>query len=155
VIEGGESQTTGAHEAATPASRDSVRQSPDCRSGWLRRLSLGATLAVFALTSATGRADTASHPNEPVFSAADLTTIARNQTLKDAVGRSPWSVYQALRIIEAQRPNDRVLTSPKDGSAPGHFDPSRDPDLGKLQRIAPEAAHDLFLLIKKASKPKK
>jgi hypothetical protein len=96
------------------------------------------------------RADLSSDPAVPQFSKADIERIERNATLRELYLYNPWLTYRVLRTIEAETGNkDNLPDQPASGPTP--FDEKRDPDLGKLQRVAPEAAVDLFALIKKAS----
>lgn len=127
---------------------------------WLRLLPAGMIPAVLALTlglCVTAAADIEADPPQPAFTAADLAAIARNASLKEAAARDPWVVYRVLRAIDvgaSPAGSPREGTSPAPDSKPpaDGFDSTRDPDLGSLQRVAPEAAHDLFMLIKKATK---
>ncbi|MFL9828672.1 hypothetical protein [Rhodoplanes sp. SY1] len=126
---------------------------------WLHLLPAGMAPAVLALTlglTGTAAADIQASPPRPEFSAADLATIARNESLREAVATSPWVVYQVLRAIDAEASQGRDLLVPRPGlnKPTADFDHARDPDLKTFERVAPEAAHDLFLLIKKASKQK-
>jgi len=101
------------------------------------------------------RADMTTDPPLPQFSKTDVARIERNATLRALYISDPWLTYRVLRSIEAEgvtrtdmpgeaKPAaDAVATAPDDGSS--------DPDLDNFQRIAPEAASDLFALIKRAS----
>jgi hypothetical protein len=96
------------------------------------------------------RADLTSDPPLPQFSKTDIERIERNATLRELYLYNPWLTYRVLRTIDEETgKKDNVPDQPSSGPAP--FDEKRDPDLGKLQRVAPEAAVDLFALIKKAS----
>src|ERR1700761_1110392 len=74
-------------------------------------------------------AELAAEPNLPQFSKTDIERIQRNASLRELYRSNPWLTYRVLPTI----------------------DEKRDPDLGQFQRVAPEAAVDLFALIKKAS----
>ncbi|WP_454620431.1 hypothetical protein [Bradyrhizobium cenepequi] len=98
------------------------------------------------------RADLAPAPALPQFSKTDLTRIERNATLRELYLYNPWLTYRVLRAIDEAVETRRDLgpsQSPPPASPP--FDEKRDPDLGEFQRVAPEAAVDLFAMIKKAS----
>jgi len=94
-------------------------------------------------------------PPLPQFSKTDIARIERNDTLRALYSSNPWLTYRVLRSIDAGAATNRdMLPGAQHQTAPvtaPHFDPGRDPDLDHLQRIAPEAAADLFALIKKAS----
>jgi hypothetical protein len=96
------------------------------------------------------RADLASDPALPQFSKTDIERIERNATLRELYLYNPWLTYRVLRTIDEE--TARKDSAPEGrSSGPAPFDEKRDPDLGQLQRVAPEAAVDLFALIKKAS----
>ena len=84
----------------------------------------------------------------PAFSPAEQAIIARNASLREGVRKDPGAVRRALDTLAADRP---AGTRSREGSVEGLFDEKTDPDLGKLQRASPEAAYDLFQLLKKAS----
>jgi hypothetical protein len=103
------------------------------------------------------RADLTSDPALPQFSKTDVERIERNATLRELYLYNPWLTYRVLRTIdeetgkETRKSNrDNVPGAAAPSSGPAPFDEKRDPDLGQLQRVAPEAAVDLFALIKKA-----
>ncbi len=127
----------------------------DAPAAWLSLIARGIGPAALALTLGLvepARADLAPSHGSPAFSATDLETIARNETLGRVVNASPWLVHRILRRLESApaAPRDHLF----DDAAPAtrDIDLSRDPDLDALQRSSPEAAHDLFLLIKQAGK---
>jgi hypothetical protein len=105
-----------------------------------------------------GRADLSHSESPPFFSAADQQIIKRNATLSQLVKRDPWLVKQVLQAIAApprQAPETggrQGMTRERGAVAPVS---DRDPDLQQLERSSPEAAHDLFQLIKKAIAGKK
>jgi hypothetical protein len=100
------------------------------------------------------RADLTSDPPLPQFTKADIERIERNVTLRELYLYNPWLTFRVLRTIDEETGRkDNLPDTSSSGPAP--FDEKRDPDLGKLQRVAPEAAVDLFALIKKASAGKK
>lgn len=109
-------------------------------------------VALIAGFASRARADLAPDPALPQFSKADLTLIERNATLRELYVYNPWLTYRVLRTIDeagGTRRDDMAGQTLPPASSP--FDEKRDPDLGEFQRVAPEAAVDLFALIKRAS----
>jgi hypothetical protein len=113
---------------------------------------VAAVLAV-ALPAAFADSQTGRHLQ---FSAQERAIIERNADLKGVVARDPRLVRRVLDAIAAA-PAQPAATEPTDRGAvvsePGA--PIRNPDLDNLERSSPEAAHDLFLLLKKASQNRK
>jgi hypothetical protein len=111
--------------------------------------------AVLALAIGPAFADSQTG-KRPQFSPQERTIIERNADLKGVVGRNPRLVRRVLDAIAAA-PAQPVGTGPTDRGAisPEPPAPSRNPDLDNLERSSPEAAHDLFLLLKKASQNRK
>lgn len=97
-------------------------------------------------------ADLGPDPPLPPFSKADLALIERNATLRELYLHNPWLTLRVLRTIDGSSGTSRdAVSSQSPPTDPPPFDEKRDPDLGEFQRVAPEAAVDLFALIKKAS----
>jgi hypothetical protein len=97
-------------------------------------------------------AELAAEPNLPQFSKADIERIQRNASLRELHRVNPWLTYRVLRTIDEQSATrQEVIPDDRHPRKPAPFDEKRDPDLGQFQRVAPEAAVDLFALIKKAS----
>jgi len=118
---------------------------------WLS--SAGAAPAVIAMTLGLTHAAVAeigARPEQPAFTSTDLTIINRNESLKQIVTEDPWVVYRVLRAMDGAA---RELVTPA-VRPEVRVDPKRDPDLGDLPRVAPEAAHDLFILLKKVGQKK-
>jgi hypothetical protein len=118
----------------------------------LTRLHLALLLAL-ALPAASGRADLIHSNAPPDFTAAEQSVIHRNAALDQLVKRDPWLVRRVLDAIArsgAETPDisDRTAVRRRYERPP---QPDRNPDLDHLGRSSPEAAHDLFLLIKKAA----
>lgn len=97
-------------------------------------------------------ADLRHNAEGPQFTPAEAAIIGRNPTLQNLRQRDPWLVRQAVDLIgkaETKSSESRARAGttrlPDFGANFGN-----DPDLQKLERASPEAAHDLFLLIKKA-----
>lgn len=90
----------------------------------------------------------------PVFSLQDHTIIERNAALRRLVNRDPWLLRRVLDAITAADHLSGSAKSTERSAITGerHPVPSRNPDLDNLERSSPEAAHDLFLLIKKAGR---
>jgi hypothetical protein len=93
------------------------------------------------------------------FTADDEIIIARNDLMQDLRRASPQDlrrILDALAFVNTKRNDDpefhrrpaRRLQQGSDAESPA-FDPERNPDLEVYQRSSPEAAHDLFQLLKK------
>ena len=96
-------------------------------------------LAAFALVlcAACASAETALAP--PQFTAEEMQTINRNETLKQVFADDPALIRRVLDDIARDR---GTAFAPPDG-----LDPLKNPDL----RSSPEAAYDLFQLLKRAA----
>jgi hypothetical protein len=86
----------------------------------------------------------------PVFSTQEQAVIRRNAALNDLLPRDPVLVRKVLDAIAfansgGARSNDGQKRKPERPP-----NPKSNPDLENLGRASPEAAHDLFQLIKKA-----
>ena len=95
----------------------------------------------------------------PKFTLAEEIIIARNDALGELAKVDPWSVRKILDAITAARqkqPEAPAAERPRDVTgapprAPGVIiDSARNPDLEYFQRASPEAAYDLFQLLKRA-----
>ncbi len=117
---------------------------------WLSQTVAPVLVALSLGLSSTAKAELVLTTPNPIFSTTDLAAIERNEVLHAAVTRDPWLVYRILRQLEASDRNRDLLPS-RDPAGPRDFDSKHDPDLEQFQRVSPEAAHDLFLLLKKAS----
>jgi hypothetical protein len=92
----------------------------------------------------------------PQFSAADRVVIARNPMLRSVVEQEPAlvrRVLDALAAIESVQPRSSLMPNdrqpiPSPGEPAGT---SSNPDLDRLERTSPEAANDLFQLLKQAA----
>jgi len=99
----------------------------------------------------------------PVFTAADDVVIERNEVLQDLRRISPRDVRRildALAFVASKRNDDpdfhrkparRMQRDNNTADRPA-FDPEKNPDLVVYQRSSPEAAHDLFQLLKQIKK---
>jgi hypothetical protein len=125
---------------------------PDLLRRMITRLATPVAVALIVGFANLARADLASDPALPQFSKADVARIERNATLRELYLYNPWLTYRVLRTIDESvgMTKDAIPNQPP-SSATSPFNEKRDPDLGELQRVAPEAAVDLFALIKKAS----
>jgi hypothetical protein len=117
------------------------------------RLHLALLLAL-ALPVTPGRADLIHSTAPPEFTVEEQSVIHRNVALDQLVQRDPWLVRRALD--EISKSNAEASPDFSDRTAVRHRyerppQPERNPDLDHLGRSSPEAAHDLFLLIKKAA----
>lgn len=95
---------------------------------------------------------------EPVsrqlFSKPELNTIDRNQTLRELLKSHPKAVRQALDVMQQNQIGARSMASEKSDSLQSRDESVADPDLEELERSNPEAARDLFLLIKRVATEK-
>jgi hypothetical protein len=104
--------------------------------------------------------------NAPSFSIEDQRIIKRNPALASLVQRNPWLVRRALDTLASvplvsgrsadlpaiQQGAGKQKGKRKSDAEPG-LDLKRNPDLDEFSRTSPEAAHDLFQLIKRAGRP--
>jgi len=119
------------------------------------------TIALLTLLVAvwTCGSDGAQAQRSLIFTPADEVVIERNQVLQDLRRVSPRDVRRildALAFASSKRNEDPEFhrkparrmqrdNNPADRPA---FDPEKNPDLVVYQRSSPEAAHDLFQLLK-------
>lgn len=92
----------------------------------------------------------------PIFSQEELAIIHRNQSLSKIVKIDPWTVRELLDVVNDGKGRS-VQTRQSIAPAPPPretIDPDADPDLEGMQRASPEAVHDLFQLLKRASQKK-
>lgn len=91
----------------------------------------------------------------PRFTLAEESIIARNDALAEMLAIDPAGVRKivaAILVAKQQTAKQSVPTRDRRRDAGAvHIDPLRNPDLDVLQRASPEAAHDLFQLIKRAA----
>lgn len=97
------------------------------------------------------------------FTIAEEAVIERNEALRSVYERDPALVRRALNAMKAPNRNkgkQRDVFGPGTPGIPGGptpvppgeaIDPGANPDLAIFQRGSPEAAHDLFQLLKKAA----
>lgn len=103
---------------------------------------------------------------QPVtFTPAEQALIARNASLRAAVNLSPSTVRQILDALAASQTQNTAQDAAQDttrashptqagqpsGPAGSDFEQAADPDLSDLQRVSPEAAHDVFLVLKQVA----
>jgi len=99
----------------------------------------------------------------PIFTAADEVVIERNEVLQDLRRISPRDVRRildALAFVASKRNDDpdfhrkpaRRMQRDNNSADRPAFDPEKTPDLVVYQRSSPEAAHDLFQLLKQIKK---
>jgi hypothetical protein len=116
------------------------------------RTILATAAAALALSTAVALA-------QPGFTDSDLVIIHRNAALSAIVDRNPALVRRVLDAIASAQADAMSRAGARSGrdARPKRYeltpDPARNPDLDQLDRSSPEAAHDLFQLIKQASKP--
>jgi hypothetical protein len=97
------------------------------------------------------------------FSIAEEAIIERNEALRSAYQTDPALVRRVLDAMKSRgqsKDKQRDVFGPGAPGAPGRdapappgedIDPAANPDLAIFQRGSPEAAHDLFQLLKKAA----
>jgi hypothetical protein len=102
-------------------------------------------------------------PAQGVFSPTEQVYIIRNELLDDLARDDPASARRILDLMAAVRAGDaarpegarRRRMPDDDGDLERRvFDPVRNPDLLIFQRASPEAAHELFQIIKRAGSGK-
>ena len=121
----------------------------------LKRLALIASLLVpFTFSIAHGQ------PTKPgKFTATEETIIARNDSLIGLRRSDPAGLRRILDAlaragIRGDAPAPAMLR-PRGSTSDAPFDPAKNPDLVLFHRASPEAANDLFQLLKKVgSKPR-
>lgn len=87
----------------------------------------------------------------PEFTHEETIIIERNATLLEVSKTNPWIVRQLFDTVEkTQSGQSETSPSPSDSN-----DNATDPDLDRMQRASPEAAHDLFQLLKQAGQKAK
>jgi hypothetical protein len=92
----------------------------------------------------------------PAFSESDRTIIARNRLLATILDQDPWLVRRALdslALADTQQQKDigkLPPLPPRTPATPTDDDLRDNPDLEQMQKALPEAAHDLFQLLKQA-----
>jgi len=95
------------------------------------------------------------------FTIAEEAVIERNEALRLVYETDPALVRRVLNAMKSRpsgKDKQRDVLGPKPGDGGGadsapvvpDFDPAVNPDLAIFQRGSPEAAHDLFQLLKKA-----
>jgi hypothetical protein len=93
----------------------------------------------------------------PRFTLAEEIVIARNDALNDLLKTDPWSVRRIIDAMAAAKqqpssaPRDRQrdVGDRRSGDGTVQIDPLRNPDLEIFQRASPEAAYDLFQILKR------
>jgi len=97
------------------------------------------------------------------FTIAEEAVIERNEALRSVYRTDPALVRLALNAMKSRGPGKEKQRDvfgpgspgqpgPRDPAQPGEeIDPAANPDLAIFQRGSPEAAHDLFQLLKKAA----
>jgi len=89
----------------------------------------------------------------PSFSKSELSIINRNQTLRSLMENDPKAARQALDVMQRNHIEARSGASSQD-DLQSRDELTADPDLDELERSNPEAARDLFLLIKRVATEK-
>jgi hypothetical protein len=126
--------------------------------GLLAALAVAVPIVAMQLP-ATGASD----HRAPLFTPHDRMIIERNELLRESVNSNPRIVRRIVDLIAAQSSyvsakstangqgeEERLAAASRRGDTPV-LDPARNPDLEHLSGSSPEATHDLFQLLKKAS----
>lgn len=127
--------------------RPARRAAPELGGAWLRQAARP-MLLVLTLVG-VGLAGRAWAETGTRFSQAEQAIIARNASLRDAFATAPATVRRALDALESARAGQPRAAPPIEPElGVDDFDPAEDPDLAELQRVSPEAAHDIFQVLK-------
>jgi hypothetical protein len=109
-----------------------------------------AVLLIFALPIGGAIAQTPTSAGS-TFSAEEQAVIQRNSALNAVLSRDPALVR---RVLDAMASANTGGARSSDGGKPRKPErppnPKKNPDLENFGRASPEAAHDLFQLLKKA-----
>jgi hypothetical protein len=121
----------------------------------MRRACLSIATAVLMFASAAAHGET---QRAPRFTLAEESIIARNDMLSALLAVDPMGVRKIVDALVAskQRPSSkqkrgRTVDKPPSGDGVVVIDPARNPDLIVFQRASPEAAYDLFQLLKQVA----
>jgi hypothetical protein len=122
----------------------------------MRRTSLAIMSAVLIFASAAAHGET---QRTPRFTLAEESIIARNDMLSALLAVDPVGVRKIVDAIVAskqrssspKRKRGRTVDKPPSGDGAVVIDPARNPDLIVFQRASPEAAYDLFQLLKQVA----
>lgn len=112
-----------------------------------RKYLLAVAMAVLLFDPAV--ADLAGSSPPPSFTQEEQVIIDRNPSLLEASRSNPWILRRILDVLENSTSGSDETKSPLPSSIEHDGD---DPDLDRMQRASPEAAHDLFQLLKQAGK---
>src|SRR5262245_28720940 len=113
----------------------------------------------FALAALLWQLSSAALVAEPVrpapkFTFADEVVISRNEALNALLPVDPWGVRKLLDSIAHAKQQQPPVTHRdvlEDRNGRIRVDPLQNPDLNILfQRVSPEAAYDLFQILKQA-----
>lgn len=123
---------------------------------------LGILVAITAVLAFGPSLALAQDRARPAFSRDEQAIVDRNAVLSELASKNPRLVRKALEAlrtpetgtakslsVQKPRPSRRVAADEL------QMDPGANPDLERLLRSSPEAAHDLFQLLKKAGRTQK
>jgi len=121
----------------------------------MRRACVSIVTAVLIFASAAAHGET---QRAPRFTLAEESIIARNDMLSALLAVDPVGVRKIVdAIVASKRPSSakpkrgRTVETPQSGDGVVVIDPARNPDLIVFQRASPEAAYDLFQLLKQVA----
>lgn len=107
-----------------------------------------AAIVLVTLLAAPAFADLQGVPSAPpAFTQDETAVIERNEALSEIVRSDPQLVRKLFDTLKQGQPDDTLPTGPSDGG-------NANPDLDQMRRASPEAAHDLFQLLKRAGERK-
>jgi hypothetical protein len=112
-------------------------------------------MTLSAMLAIAGAATQGAAQSAPRFTLEEEIIIARNDALNELFKTDAWSVRKIMDAMAAakQRPSawerQRDVGDPRTGDGTVQIDPLRNPDLEIFQRSSPEAAYDLFQLLKR------
>jgi hypothetical protein len=127
-------------------------------------LAIALAAALGIVQAACGAELRATRDGAPVFTAAEVAVIVRNEALAVLIADHPNEVRRALDALadveagggrgRGRDLQDDPRPRPNAPSGAPAFDASANPDLNRLERATPEAVFDLFQLIKQAGATK-
>jgi hypothetical protein len=91
---------------------------------------------------------------KPGFSREENAVIDRNSVLRELRRSNPTKLRQVLDEIQRSNRNSPRTASDLGAQPSYYFDSGKNPDLQSLTRNSPQAAFDLFQLVKQAGQGK-
>ena len=121
-----------------------------------RTLHSAIVAAALVLSGAALGQPSSNEQGSPRFTLAEEIIIARNDALNELLAVDPWSVRKIMDAMLASKqgaPTKEPAAKAERRRDAGAvvIDPQRNPDLEVFQRASPEAAYDLFQLLKRVA----